>query len=605
VTRRQLLLSPAAAALAQPQSTSLDRYFLPVLEGYVRNCRRTSPSWAVCDFEDGLILKNSVARSGKTYDSVTRMLPAIAAWIAGGRSEQAAGVNLIEVLADTFRNATNPDHSDYWEASPAERQNQRQVEASIVAWSLWLVADRVLPRLSAVQRRNVQEWLASNTRVPVRRNNWAWFTAVNQAARLALSAKWNEFSGDERWMLADLEVLDKMAAPGNDGWYSDSLAEPVYDYYNFWVFASHFLYWNRLAGNRHREWSRRFGDRIRRFLMTAPEFFGSNGSHVLFGRSLIYRWGVITPLVLAYTQGLWPHSPGLLRRIVRGNLEYLWSIGAFDSARGKLRESLTPDGTRDICESYIDNGHPYWGMQAFALFLIPRADRFWIDREEPLPVERSSFVRRFEGPRFLLIGNRESGEVRWVHAVNGHHEPDYRDKYTKLSYSTHFPFSITKEKGRATWDGALVFRDPSTGELAGRRGIVSARLTATGIEREWFAELGGRRIRVTTELSFREGVERRIHVVEAPEGTEILEGSLALGVPPGSALEDRQEKGTRSISVPGSGGISVTAVAGFTKVTVEEQIGLNIVHRRAVVLTLHTTAGAAPLRLESLHRVTV
>jgi hypothetical protein len=133
--RRQFVLAPAASLLAQSATsgTEFDRYFLPIAEGYLRNCRRTSPSWAVCDLEDGLILKNSVGRSGKTYDSVTRMLPALAAWVAGGRDPKVAGIDLVDVLAQTFRNATNPDNPDYWLPSPADRQNQRQVESSIVA----------------------------------------------------------------------------------------------------------------------------------------------------------------------------------------------------------------------------------------------------------------------------------------------------------------------------------------------------------------------------------------------------------------------------------------------------------------------------------------
>ena len=168
-------------------------------------------------------------------------------------------------------------------------------------------------------------------------------------------------------MIEDLKSLDQMAVPGGGGWYSDSVREEVYDYYNFWVFASHYLYWNRMVGREYPEWRERFGARLSRFLERAPCFFAANGSHVLFGRSLVYRWAVLTPLVLAYSQGFWPHSPGLLRAIVRRNLEFFWNAGAFDRDLGKLREPLSAEGTREIRESYIDNGHPYWGMQAFAL----------------------------------------------------------------------------------------------------------------------------------------------------------------------------------------------------------------------------------------------
>ncbi len=593
MTRRETISFAAAACFAQPLADPFEKWFLEILNGYLKNCLRSSDSFAVCDFEDGLVLPGAVATSGKTYDSVTRMLPAIAAWVASGRLPKAVtvdgrNIDLLHVLRDTFRNAMNPLHRDYWGASP-DKQQQRQVEASIVAWALWLVADQVLPLLTSEERSNIQAWLASCTKVPVRSNNWAWFTAVNHAARLALSARWKEFSGDEKEMMADLSFLDTLAAPGDDGWYSDSKGEAVYDYYNFWVFASHFLYWNKMVGARYPDWAAKFSPRLKAFLQKAPNFFGANGSHVLFGRSLIYRWGVLTPLVLAAEQNLWPHSGGMLRRLVRKNMDALWAMGAYDSQRGKLRETLSPDGTRAVCESYIDNGHPYWGMQAFALFLIPKNASFWRDKERPLPVEQRSFRVRFEGLKMELRGYQKSGEVRWSHGVNGHHEASYRDKYTKLSYSSHFPFCIVTEKDRCAVDAALVFRDTSTGAMAGRAGIVKAELTSEGIDRVWWAVLGGRRIDVRSVILFQGEAERHRHEVNAAAGVEVIEGSFALGLRRGEVFEQEELNG--GIVLRGEHVVSGRKVRGFQSVKVEEQEGTNIVHARVAIVTL---SGIAP-----------
>jgi hypothetical protein len=548
----------------------------------------------VCDFPEGTILPGAVAKSGKTYDSVSRMLPAIAAWVASGRQPARDGV-----LLRIFQNAFDPAHPDYWRAAPSDRQHQLQVESSIVAWSLFLAADRILPRMTSQQRANAQDWLASCTRIPVRSNNWAWFTAVNQAARISLGRKWKEFSGDPAWMIEDLKTLDQMAAPGNDGWYSDSLREEVYDYYNFWVFASHFLYWNRIAGEQYPEWRGRFGARLKPFLERAPCFFGANGSHVLFGRSLIYRWAVLTPLVLAYCQGLWPHSPGLLRAIVRRNFEYLWSLGAFDARLGKLRESLSGGGTREIRESYVDNGHPYWGMQAFALYLIPPNDPFWTAAEEKLPVEKQSFRVTFEGPRMLAGGDRDTGEVRWVHSVNGHHEPEYRDKYSKFSYSSHFPWCILKDPAKCVWDAALVFRDPATGQMAGRSGMRGGRLTGDGVVREWSAQLGAAEIRVKTVIRCSGLFEYRWHEVEAPRGTEMLEGSFALGI-----ADPARFPSGRGIYITGKLGgpaVALYGIEGYSRAFVDRQEGTNIIHPVVTIASLEAVAGQGATILECVH----
>ncbi len=67
-------------------------------------------------------------------------------------------------------------------------------------------------------------------------------------------------------MLADLKAMEALAKSAEDGWYSDSPVLSTYDYYNFWTFASHFLYWNRIIGKSYPEWSERFSRRLKLFL---------------------------------------------------------------------------------------------------------------------------------------------------------------------------------------------------------------------------------------------------------------------------------------------------------------------------------------------------
>ncbi len=557
VSRRALLYAPFA-----PAPWSVETQFREILEGYKRNAQRTSSSWAVCDFEGGTILPGSVGPGGKTYDSVSRMLPALAAWAV--RTGEC-----VDMLVATFEHAFDPAHPDYWGAAP-NTQNQRQVESSIVAWALWLARELVLPKLSTSARRNINAWLASCTQFPVRTSNWAWFTAVNQAVRLDLAHRWPEFVGDEKWMLDDLAFLDSLAGPGADGWYSDSPKEPIYDYYNFWVFASHFLYWNKVAGGKYPVWSAKFTLRLKQFLEYTPYFFGANGSHVLYGRSLIYRWAAVTPLVLAYDQGLWPHSAGLLKRIVRGNIDYFWKVGGFDSQRGKLRETLTPEGSRAVCESYIDNGHPYWGMQAFALWAIPSRRPFWDAQEEPLPVERKSFCQPLRGPRILLSGDKARGEVRLMIAANGHNEGDYRPKYTKFSYSTHSPWGTS-------FDNALLFR-AADGSLNGQSGIDRSRLLETGYERTWWARVGDERITVMSSVTWDHNIEIRHHRITAPAGIEFVEGSHAYAIEPHKGM---------------------VASSGYESTTVEAETGVNIVHPRTWTLALRGRTKQGGTFLES------
>jgi hypothetical protein len=585
MTRRSLLLAPLVGRASWPAQPSLSDFFTQILAGYLRNARATSPSYAVCDFPHGTKLRSCTTPGGKTYVSVARMLPALASY----RSP-----DLDPALLSTFRNAFDPVHPDYWGEPPRDKTDQRQVEASLVAWSLWRLGGRFLRQLTSAERARIQKWLASCTVVAERKHNHAWFSAINHAARLSLSARWPEFHGDQQWMLDDLHALESMATVG-DGWYADSLTLPIFDYYNFWTFASHFLEWNQIAGAKYPQLTTRFRERLKLFLKNTPYFFAANGSHVLYGRSLIYRWAVLTPLVQAYEQGLWPHSPGLLRRIVRLSLDYHRGIGSYDPDLGKLRETYSADGNPDIREFYVDNGHPYWSMQAYSFLALPATDPFWTAPEEPLPIERADFRIRFEGPRMLLVGDRRSGQVRWIQAQGTYPHIRYRDKYIKFSYSSHFPFCLLKDEDKCPWDATLVFRNPATGHTAARQGITDGRLTADGVRIAWWTELDGRRIEVISEIDILGEFERRRHHIQGAEGFEALEGSAALG---GSFTSDGAK-----LRNPSGHLIASWNLAGFDTIEPTEEFharrDVNVIYPRTAILTLR--AKSSPTTLASLH----
>ena len=369
--------------------------------------------------------------------------------------------------------------------------------------------------------------------------------------RLDLAPRWPEFQGDEACMLEDLKFLDSLAV-GNSGWYNDTRDGAAFDYYNSWVFASHFLYWNEIIGAKYPQWRQRFSARLKKYLLTAPHFFGAHGGHILYGRSLIYRFGVLTPLVLAHQQKLWPHSPGLLKRIVRGNIEFHAAQGALDPASGKLRESYTPEGSPSIKESYIDGGHPYWGMQAFALF---RDRSFLSASEEPLPVEKADFSLVLDGPGLLLTGSKATGIVRLYNASSTRPDPHYRDKYNKFVYSSHHGFCCLHEKDSIPWDSTLLL---TNGQItAGRGDFLEHKIAKDRIDLRYEIRLGPVTAQVKSTIRILPDGDRRTHDIQMSGGPldhlQWVEGSLA--APNGQGLQSTMDAGWNSQnleSVPGS-----------------------------------------------------
>jgi hypothetical protein len=597
-----LAQQPTTSAAVAP-SQAFDRYFLQILDGFLRNAVNTGPGFAAVDFPDGTIVKTCQTPSNHGYVGVARMLPAMAQWVVSKKQPttfnvEGQSLTLEDVLLQIYRNAFDPKHPNYWGEPPKEKPTQRSVEAALVAVAITSLGPDFVAKLTSEQRTNVQNWLASCTIVPERTNNHAWFTSLNQAARLELSHAFKEFQGDEAWMLADLKALDALAPVGDDGWYSDHPDQPVFDYYNFWTFGNFPLFWSRAIGKRYPEWDAKFRGRVKQFLQKTPYFFAANGAIPLYGRSLSYRWDVLSPLVLGYEMGLWPHAPGLLRKIVRTNLEWFWNMGAYDEQRGKLRETLTPDGTPDVTEAYIDQGHPYWCMQAFTLFGIPPSDPFWTDKEELLPVEKDDYAIRFEGPKMLVTGTKASGQVKWALAHNFMRREYYRDKYTKFVASSHFPFNVFQLKGRVPWDQALVIREKSTGLTVGRSAITGGELTSDGIKSIWSITISEKKFDIVTTVRLLGDFEHRTHEITAPDGIspdayELVEGSYPLGLTVEGNYNDPAIAGGRMLrAVNSAHAIAAWGISGYVEPQVVEwfdeskQMRVNIVHPRMAVLTL-------------------
>jgi hypothetical protein len=266
-----------------------------------------------------------------------------------------------------------------------------------------------------------------------------------------------------------------------------------------------------------------------------------------------------------------------------------------------------------VRENYIDNGSPYWATLGMQMYSIPAADPFWTAPEEPLPVERADYVKRFDGPRMLVVGTQASGQVRWVQARNTPKFLRYRDSYCKLVASSHFPPNRLKDEDRCAWDQELVFRDRATGAEVTRVGVVDGELTDDGVRTHWWTEVAGRRIEVETSIRLLGEFEHRTHRLVSPEAlagldVEVLEGSHALGLAHGETAEVRSGDGWRYLRSPRSGRVVASwRLAGYDALdTVSHFRGkaaqgesVNLVYPRMAVNTLHGRAGAT--EFSSLH----
>lgn len=471
---------------------------------------------------------------GGSYEGVTRMLWGLGGWLSVPGRPPAVTWRGVEydIRALTRRallNGTDPESTGFWGFPPTPgTYEQRTVESGQVAFAVWQSRAHIWDTLTPPERQQIVDWLAATgERPPLWRNNWALFWALNHHVRASLGVE-----HDPTLVAEVLAYLDTVYC--GDGWYDDGPAPGTnhFDDYNLWVFSSHVLAWAQIEpGLEDRK--RELLDRIRLQMHHLPWFFAADGGYTEYGRSLSYKFARLGAPLWAYHAGAWPHSTGLLKRLVGRHLRWYVDRGAVRTD-GSLRQELTSEGSAAVRETYISTGATYWAMQAFGgLWSLADDDPFWTVDEQPLPVEAGDFIRVMKEPGFVLVGTQRTGAVQRFSAKSNH----YAAKYGKFHYATAAPFNVGLADGIPLPDGMLALTD---GVSLGHRSEISA--SATG-ESGWLRFRYGQTIgivRHTAETIIVPLGEAhlRIHRIEldSSSGTEFhaIEGAAALGYPHGA-----------------------------------------------------------------------
>ena len=396
------------------------------------------------------------ADAGGSYEGVTRML-----WGLGGWLSQPNRSPLVQWRGETFDlealtrralvNGCNPDTLASWlrpNGQPPREYDQRTVESGQVGFALYQSRGRIWNNLSDEERGYIFDFLERFGRRPSAWNsNWALFWSLNHASRKALELPFEQNIIDD--VIED--YLDTVYC--GDGWYDDAAERGAnyFDDYNTWVFASHVLAWAQVDGHTAPDRRDVLLGRVREWMQHYPYFFAANGAYPEFGRSLAYKFARLGAPLWAYKMGAWPHSTGMLKRLVGRHLRWYVDRGAV-RADGTLRQALTATGSDEIIERYISTGATYWAMQAFGgLWSLRDDDPFWSAPEEPLPAEQGDYVKVFPQPGWVVTAT--GGEIQRFNA--GSVKPGYGMKYNKLVYSTALPFNVGLGHGQISPDSGL------------------------------------------------------------------------------------------------------------------------------------------------------
>jgi hypothetical protein len=354
--------------------------------------------------------------------------------LAGFRiaGERGAGLDeLIDFYATGIATGTDPASPERWVR--LDEHAQAKVEAASLALILDLTRPWIWDRLTPQVQARVVDYLSpavGDDTYP--RINWVWFRLVVQTFLRSVGGP-----HDLGEMAEDLATHDTFHRPG--GWMADGPTR-AYDHYCGWALHLYPTLWARMAGAGDLAAGRRERDtaELDRFLQDAIGLVGADGSPLIQGRSLVYRFAAAAPFWVGAIAGVPSIEPGRLRHAATSVVRHFTEHGAPDR-QGLLRLGWH-EAWPALAQSYSGPGSPYWASKGMLGIALPADHPVWTASPLPLPVETGDTLRAVAAPGWLVAGSRSDGIVRVVnhgtdHAVEGAEVAD-SPFYARLGYST-------------------------------------------------------------------------------------------------------------------------------------------------------------------------
>jgi hypothetical protein len=405
--------------------------------------------------------------------------------LAGFRIAGERGVgteDLADFYAQGIATGVDPDAPDRWVR--LDEHAQAKVEAASIALILDLTRPWIWDRLDALTQRRVIDYFApvvGDTTYP--QTNWVWFRLVVQTFLRSVGGPWSAQD-----IADDLARHDSFAR--SDGWMSDG-DERSFDHYVGWALHLYPVLWSRMQGASELANGRTASDilALDRFLLDAIALVGADGSPLLQGRSLIYRFAAAAPFWVGILAEVPSLSAGSLRHAANAVVAHF----AEHSPEVPDVDGILTIGWhhewRTLAQSYSGPGSPYWAVKGLLGVMLPADHPVWTASSEPLPSEEHNTLFSVDAAGWVVSGTVADGIVRIVNHGTDHATEASRvgdsPLYARIGYSTatsplldaaawenplEQSVTLVDESGRATHRAAMQLTDVRVQDDAG--GIV-------------------------------------------------------------------------------------------------------------------------------------
>ncbi len=374
-------------------------------------------------------------------------------------------LGMADWYAEGIASGTDPHSAERW-PRPDEHP-QAKVEAASLSVALDMSRSWIWDRLDAAVQDRVVSYLSCVVGDETYwRNNWVWFRAVTQTFLRSVGA--HHSTADIR---ADLATHDSF--PRGGGWISDGEGRN-FDHYNGWALHLYPTIWSRMQGAAELAPERLSRDRedLERFLDDAIRLIGTDGSPLIQGRSLTYRFAAAAPFWVGALAGVESPSPGALRAAASRIVGHFVD-GDRASDPGILDVGWKRPWPR-LAQFYTGPGSPYWAVKGLLGVAIPGDHPVWTTPSQALPIDSTDQLRAIRAPGWLVQGTRDDGVVRIInhgtdHAHEGSEGAD-SPLYARLAYSTATSPLLDDESWANPLDNSIVLLD-ADGRASHRTGM--------------------------------------------------------------------------------------------------------------------------------------
>lgn len=356
--------------------------------------------------------------------------------------------DLEKVYLDVIRQGVDPKSKFCWGRIPGY---QMLVENLTLLTGVLLNPDKFWNPLSKTERGHFLDYVDVCSHRKFVDNNWLW----SKVFHLLFIQKFGE-NNDRSLPIRDvLKRIDSFYS--GDGWYRDGLDEGEYryDHYNSWVMHYYGLLFCSLAGAEFDDVKAVLRLRFIDFKKSYSLIFSNDRLPVAWGRSLIYRFGMLSCFGVALEQKLLSGEDQKdLKAFSVETINRFFRAGILDKD-GSLTMGYSQTN-KNVIEGYSGAGSPYWALKGFSFLLADPQSDFWkAPASKRIPADRTVHV----GSCGFSIQSQPDGHNLVVNA--GIASRLYSEKYNRFAFSNAFPLSFDKR----CRDNALMIIEGSRSEV--------------------------------------------------------------------------------------------------------------------------------------------